>query len=100
GRADGGIDPADQPLLPALEQACSFAFLSDDTWCLAISHDLVNEAYVDPFDVEILWPDHHRGDVQFTVAEGMRARWTVPVDECAAGAPLHLHVHRPEGEPA
>ncbi len=98
GRADGGSDPADQPLLPELEHACAFAFLSDDMWCLAISHDLVNEAFVDPFDVELLWPDHHRGDVQFRVTAGMRARWTVPVDECAPGAPLHLHVHRPDSE--
>ncbi len=92
--------PSDRPMRPQMRQSVAFGFLSDDTWCIAVSHDLVRAAvHKDELDVEILWPDHQRADVHLRVLPGARGAWTVPVDRGAVGSPLHLHVQRPADQP-
>lgn len=89
------------PMTPEMRQAVAFGFLSDDTWCVAVSHDLVRAAiHQEDFEVEILWPDHQRADVHLRALPGARGAWTVPVDRGAVGSPLRLHVQRPTDQPA
>lgn len=87
-------------MTPEMRQSVAFGFLSDDTWCVAVSHDLVRGAvFRDELDVEILWPDHQRADVHLRTLPGVRGTWTVPVDRGTEGSSLRLHVRRPTDQP-
>jgi RNA polymerase sigma factor (sigma-70 family) len=98
-RVEDPYGPYGSALQLPSRRACAFGWLSDDTWCVAVSHDLIPDA-PEPHElsVEVLWPDHRRTSVHFNAIGSARATWRVPCDGHDGGAPLHVHVERVRGE--